>query len=152
MLKTKKLTKIGIIAALYAVITVVFSPISYGPIQIRIAEGLTIFPFFFGSWAAVALWIGCMIANMLGGLGLIDIVFGSLLTLVAGLLTARAKNIWIAGIPPVIVNAFGVALILKLALGVPYWITCLYIGVGETISVYLVGVLLIGNAFNKEFL
>ncbi|GAB6137864.1 QueT transporter family protein [Halanaerobaculum tunisiense] len=152
MIQTNKLTKMGIIAALYVVITVVFSPISYGPIQVRISEGLTILPFFLGSWAAVALWIGCMIANFIGGLGMIDIVFGSLLTLIAGLLTARSKNIWLAGIPPVIINAFGVALILYYTLEVPYWMTTLYVGAGEAISVYLIGVFLIGKVLNKKIL
>lgn len=152
MIKPEVITKIGIIAALYVVITLIFSPISYGPIQVRFSEGLTILPFFLGSWSAVGLWIGCMIANFAGGLGLIDVVFGSLLSLIAGLLTARAKNIWTAGIYPVVINAFGVALILKIVgeLGeAPYLITVFTVGLGQVISVYLIGVLIIGKAFKK---
>lgn len=76
----------GIIAALYAVVTVALAPISFGVYQVRVAEALTILPFL--SRAAVpGLFIGCLVANVYGGLGWQDIVFGSLLTLVAAALT-----------------------------------------------------------------
>ncbi|GAB6098824.1 hypothetical protein JCM16358_07030 [Halanaerocella petrolearia] len=90
-----------------------------------------------------------MIANIFGGLGIIDIIFGSILTLVAGLLTSKAPNKWLAGIFPVIINALGVALILKYTVGAPYWITSLYIGIGETISVYIIGIPIIKLLTNK---
>ncbi|WP_459841636.1 QueT transporter family protein [Halanaerocella petrolearia] len=137
------------IAAIYVVITLIFAPFSYGPIQVRISEALTIIPFYFGPWSAIGLWIGCMIANIFGGLGIIDIIFGSILTLVAGLLTSKAPNKWLAGIFPVIINALGVALILKYTVGAPYWITSLYIGIGETISVYIIGIPIIKLLTNK---
>jgi uncharacterized membrane protein len=122
------------------VLTIILAPISYGAVQVRISEVLTLLPFYLGGWSAIGLWIGCMIANTFGGLGLIDIIGGSLLTLIAGLLSARAKTKWEAGIYPVVINAFGVGLILNLTLNLPYWSTSLYVGLGELISVYVVGI------------
>jgi uncharacterized membrane protein len=139
-MNSKMIAKIGIIAALYAVITIILAPISFGGIQIRISEALTLLPFFMGFKAVIGLWLGCMIANVYGGLGLIDIIFGALLTLIAGFFTARSSTIYKAGIYPVIFNAFGVALILKLVLDLPYFITAFYIGMGQFISVYMIGI------------
>lgn len=148
-INSKLITKIAGVSAIYAVLTILLAPISYGAIQVRIAEALTLLPFFLGNWAAVGLWIGCIFANMFGGLGLIDIIGGSTLTLVAGLLTARANNIWEAGIYPVVINALGVGLILNLTLELPYWSTSLYVGIGELISVYIVGVPAISVTMKK---
>ncbi|AZO95586.1 QueT transporter family protein [Iocasia frigidifontis] len=143
-IETKKITKIAVIAALYAVITLLLAPISYGQLQVRISEALTLLPFYLGGWSAIALWIGCMIANYLGPNGLVDVIFGSLITLLAGLLTARAGNKYEAGIYPVLLNAFGISLILYLIADLPYWITVLYIGLGQFISVYIIGLPLMG--------
>ncbi|MFW5998140.1 MAG: QueT transporter family protein [Bacillota bacterium] len=139
-MKVKIITRIALIAAIYAVVTIILAPISYGHIQVRISEALTLLPFFLGYNAAVGIWLGCMLANIYGGLGLIDIIFGALISLIAGLFTARSQNIYIAGIYPVIFNAFGIALILNIALGVPYLITVVYVGVGQFISVYIIGI------------
>ncbi len=85
---TKKLVTVAVIGALYAVLTLVLAPISYGAIQFRVSEVLCILPFFFPE-SAVGLTIGCVIANLLGpSAGPLDIIFGSLATLLAGLCTA----------------------------------------------------------------
>ena len=138
----KKITKIAVIAALYAVITIGLAPISYGNIQVRISEALTLLPFFLGIPAAIGLWIGCIFANYFGGFGVIDIVLGAGLTLFAGLFTARAKNLYIGAIYPVVFNAFGVAFILYYTLKLPYWLTVLQVGIGEFVSVFIVGIML----------
>lgn len=144
---------IGIISALYVVITIVFAPISYGPIQVRISEALTLLPFF-DPRAIYALFLGCLFSNIFGGLGIYDIIFGSLLTLIAAFLTSKMKNIYIAGIPPVLINAFGVSLYLSLLFKLPYLLTVLYIAIGESISVYAIGVplfLYIGKRIYKDW-
>ena len=150
-MRSKIITKIALVAALYAVITIVLAPISYDNIQVRISEALTLLPFFMGYKAAVGLWIGCMIANIYGGLGLIDIIFGALLTLIAGIFTARARSIYTGGIYPVLFNAFGVGLILKyvLDLPIPYYQLVISVGIGELISVYVIGVPLM-KLINKK--
>lgn len=138
---TKKIAQGAIIAAIYIILTVILAPISYGPIQVRVAEALTLLPFWFGISAAVALWLGVMVANIFGGLGAIDIFGGSLITLVAGILTAKSPNIYVGTLPPVILNAFGVAGILYFVLNLPhYWPLVLYVGIGQTIAVILIGI------------
>lgn len=87
-LNTRKLVAAAVIGALYAALTLALAPISYGAIQFRVSEALCILPFFFPA-SAVGLTIGCVIANLLGpGLGVLDIIFGSLATLLAGICTA----------------------------------------------------------------
>lgn len=84
---TRTLTAAAIIGAAYAVLTVAFAPISYGAVQFRISEVLCIMPYFIPG-TAYGLFVGCALANILTG-NLLDIIFGSLATLSAGLLTAR---------------------------------------------------------------
>ena len=78
----------GLVAALYVVLTLPAAQFAYGPIQFRLAEVLTILPAYgFGSIPGVT--IGCFLANLLnpGNLGPIDIIFGTLATLIAGFLS-----------------------------------------------------------------
>lgn len=150
----KEITKLAVIAAIYVVVTLAISPLSFGRLggfQVRISEAMTLLPFFMGAPVAIALWLGCMLANYIGGLGIVDIVFGSALTLIAGLLTARAKNIFTAGIYPVLINAFGVAFILHYTLELPYWLSVLQVGVGQFISVYIIGMILMNILKKYEF-
>ena len=139
-MKAKVISRTALLAGVYVVITLIFSAFSYGPIQVRLSESLTLLPFYFGSWVAVALWLGCLIANAIGGYGIIDIVFGSLITLTAGLLTAKAPNIWVGALPPILLNAFGVAGILTYVLEVPYFPTALWVGLGQFIAVGIIGI------------
>ena len=136
------------IAAIYVVLNIIFASISYGPIQIRIAESLTVLPFIDPS-AIIGLFVGCILANILGPVGMVDIIGGSLCTLVAAYLTYKLKNPKLAPLPPVLINAFGVSIYLHLLFDLPYWITVLYIGMGEIIACYILGypllILLIKN-------
>jgi uncharacterized membrane protein len=136
------------IAAIYVVLNIIFAPISYGPIQVRIAEALVVLPFIDAS-AIIGLFLGCVLANVYGGLGMVDIIGGSLCTLIAAYLTYKVKNPKLAPLPPVLINAFGVSIYLHLLFDLPYWITVLYIGIGEVIACYILGypllILLIKN-------
>ena len=87
------LTQAAMIAAIYVVLTVVFQPFSFGEIQVRIAEALTILPVFTPA-AIPGLFVGCLIGNIIGGSILPDIVFGSFATLIGALFTylLRRKN------------------------------------------------------------
>ena len=76
----------AMIAAIYVVLTIVFAPSSFGEVQVRIAEALTILPVFTPA-AIPGLFIGCLIGNILGGALLPDIIFGSLATLIGALFT-----------------------------------------------------------------
>lgn len=137
-MKTKMLTRISIIAVLYAVLTLVFAPLSYGFIQVRIAEALTVLPFLFPE-AILGLFIGCLIANIFGGLGIIDIVFGSLATLLAAYCTAKIRRPVFAPLPPVVVNAVVIAFVLHYTLGFPLALSMLYVGLGQFLACYFLG-------------
>ena len=97
----------GIVAALYVVLTYFLAPISYGPIQARISEVMTVFPIF--SWGMIpGVTLGCLISNLLNpdNLGPVDIIGGTLATLLAGWLSylIGKKNKWLGIIPPVVCN------------------------------------------------
>ena len=104
-LNFRELSIAGLIAALYAVISLVFLPISFGIYQVRIAEALTVLPFITAA-AVPGLFIGCLVANIFGGMGWLDIVFGPLITLAAALATRYIYNLsqkrysrWLSLIP-----------------------------------------------------
>lgn len=137
-MKIDKVARIAIIAAIYAAVTVLLAPISYGVLQVRVSEALTILPFIFPE-SFLGLFIGCLIANIFGGLGLIDIIFGSLATLIAGYLTSKMPNQYLAPLPPVLVNAVVVGFILKFVLGAPLFLTMLYVGIGQFLACYVIG-------------
>jgi uncharacterized membrane protein len=147
------LTRAAVIAAIYAVLTILLAPVSYGPVQVRISEALTPLAYIDPA-AIIGLYVGALIANLFSPFGLIDILFGSLLTLIAAFATWGIGRLFkkfgsekiyhyigpLVGILPVVVfNAFGVALILKIAANLPYWPSVLYVGIGEAIAVYVIG-------------
>ena len=104
-LNTKKLVLAAVVAAMYTVLSYfgnIFG-ITYGGMQCRFSEALTVLPFFF-PWTAWGLFAGCILTNILSPMGIADLVFGSLATLIAGLCTARVKNKLLAPVPPVIAN------------------------------------------------
>ena len=112
-MNTKRLTICAVIAAAYAALCLLLAPISYQGVQIRLSEALTILPFI-APYTVGGLFVGCLLANLLNPLGInvLDVVFGSLATLLAGLLTARCKSRWLAPLPPVLVNAVIVGAVL----------------------------------------
>ena len=83
-------TKAAMIAAVYVVITIVLAPISFGQVQLRVSEALTIMPVFTAA-AIPGVFIGCLIGNILGGAVLPDIIFGSLATLVAAVISYKIR-------------------------------------------------------------
>lgn len=131
----------GIIAALYIVLTLIFQPISFGAIQFRISEALTLLPILspFSIWGVS---VGCLLANIISGAPLPDIIFGSLATLISALLTYRLrKYIWLAAIPPVICNAVVIGLVLTYAYHIPtLWLNMLTVGIGQAVVCYALGV------------
>ena len=117
--KTLFLAQAAIIAAIYVVLTVAFAPLSYGEIQVRFSEALTVLPYFTPA-AVPGLFIGCLIANFMGGAVLPDIIFGSIATLL-GALGSRflRKNKYLVPVPPILANAIIVPFVLRYAYGIP---------------------------------
>ncbi len=115
--KVQFITQGAVIAAIYVVLVLIFDTFSFGPIQFRIAEMLTIMPYFTPA-AIPGLFVGCLIANIIGG-GLIwDIVFGSIATLIGAIGSYLVrKNKWLVPLPPIIANTIIVPFVLKYAYG-----------------------------------
>lgn len=124
---------------MYAVLTISLAPISYGPVQFRVSEALTLLPFYLPE-AVPGLFAGCVFANFFGGYGLPDMVFGSLATLIAAILTRKSRNIWLAALCPVVSNMIIIGVMLHILLGVPLIATCIYVALGEAGACYIVGV------------
>ena len=104
-LNTRQITTAALIGGIYVALSYfgnIFG-LTYGPIQCRFSEALTVLPFL-NPLATWGLFVGCIISNILSPYGLPDLIFGSLATLLAGLLTARCKSKWLAPLPPVICN------------------------------------------------
>lgn len=134
----------AVIAALYVVLTYVFAWCASGAVQVRVAEALTILPVF-TSAAVPGLAIGCLIANLLTGCALWDVVFGTLATLLGAIGTRLLKKHgFFATLPPIVVNTLIIPWVLHFVYGDawPVWLLTLTVGVGEVISCGVLGILL----------
>lgn len=150
-LNAKNLATSGIISAVYTALTLILMPISFGAVQFRISEALTILPLFYPQ-AILGLTVGCLVSNLFG-YGVLDIIFGTIATLLSAILTyivgKKIKNNFfkflIGGFFPVIINAFIIPLIFVLSGGNSgvYFTNVLTILLGQAVSVYLIG----GNLF-----
>ena len=143
-LLTRRLAQGAVIAAIYVVLTFVFAPISFGAMQVRIAEMLTILPLFTPA-AIPGLFIGCLLANILGGAIIWDVIFGSIATLIGAALGYVLRfNRWLVPIPAVVSNSVIVPLVLRYGYGVdmPILLMVLYVAIGEIIGCYILGELL----------
>ena len=133
------------IAAIYVVLTTVFAAFSFGQIQVRISEGLTILPYFTPA-AIPGLFVGCILANLLGGAIPADIIFGSLATLIGALGSyALRRHKFLVPIPPIVANTIIVPLVLRYRYGVPEPIPfmMLTVGIGEVISCGVIGMIIL---------
>lgn len=139
------------IAAVYVVLTTVFAAFSFGEVQVRISEALTILPVFTPA-AIPGLFVGCLISNFLGGAILLDVIFGSIATLIGAVFTWKLRNSskWLAPLPPIVANAIIVPFTLYYGYGVniPIPFMMLTVGIGEVISCGVLGMILYG-ALNK---
>ena len=126
-------------------LVILFNYCSFGPIQFRIAEALTILPYFTPA-AIPGLFVGCLLSNILGGAAIWDIIFGSIATLIGAIGTyVLRKNKWLAPLPPIIANTVIVPFVLKYAYGsegifAMFFVT---IGASEFIVCGIIGMLLL---------
>lgn len=118
-MKLRDLTIGALVASLYVILTFVFIPTSFTAVQFRVSEALCIMPVF-TPIAIPALFVGCLLSNLLS-LNLIDIIFGSIATLIAAFLTRKLRgNIFLAVLPPIFVNGLIVGLYLGILSGGNY--------------------------------
>lgn len=133
------------VAALYAGLTIGLAPISYGAVQVRLSECMTLLAFYNKKFIP-GLVLGCFLANLGSPFGLVDIVVGTLATFVAVYLMRYCANIMVASFMPVIANGIIIALELAYLAEVPLDISLLgvmfYIGIGEFIAVSVIGIII----------
>ncbi len=157
--------KVALIAALYSTVSLVLAPFSFGNIQVRIAEGLTLLPLL-SPLPILGLTLGCFITNFIGVimgvniLGMMDVFIGTFATLIAALLTYYFRNIKIKGFPllstlmPVVINAIIIGAELAYVFAPEFTLSyflifALEVGIGQFIAVYLVGLPIL-NALKKR--
>jgi len=154
-LSVRRLVRCAVIAAVYVVVCLVLAPFSYGAVQVRVAEALCLLPVF-GAEYIVGVTLGCFLANLLGSTVVVDVVFGTLATLLACLVTYKLRDIRVKGLaipaslPPVafnmiIVGAFEITFFFSdgaptAMLAVVNSVT---VGIGELISCTILGVALV---------
>lgn len=145
---TRYMVQGAMIAAIYVVLTKLFEPLSFGmngAIECRVSEALTILPVFTPA-AVPGLFVGCLIGNLLGvGVSPVDIIFGSLTTLLAACFTRMLrKNRFLAVLPPIVFNGLIVGGYLPGVYGMdmPIWLSMVYVAAGQAISCGLGGLLL----------
>lgn len=149
-LSIKKITKIGVVAAIYTAISIVAAPISFGSIQVRVAESLTILPVF-SKTHIYGVTLGCFLTNIIGAFmgvniaGFLDVFVGTSATLIAAYSTYALRNIKIKGlpilsaVPPVLINAIFIGYELSFVINggflLPaFLLTAFQVAVGQVIS------------------
>ena len=149
------LTQGAMIAALYVVLTFIanLAGLASGVIQVRLSEALTILPVFTAA-AVPGLAVGCVLANLLTGCAIWDVVFGSLATLIGAVGTRllRGQSPVLAVLPPILSNIIIVPLVLQRVYGVEdaYWYLAMTVGAGEIISCGVLGLLLYRSLKNTK--
>lgn len=147
-MNVRKITYAAAVGALYAALTMLLAPISYGPVQLRLSEALCVLPYFFPS-SAWGLFVGCFVSNLLSSAGIWDVALGSLATLLSSLLIAslgkRHGPKWLACVLPVLFNGVIVGFVLALtsaggeAFG-SLWLVCGgEVAVGEALVLFGLG-------------
>ncbi len=164
-MKTKNVyvVQAGLIAALYFVLTLISNAmgLAFGPIQVRLSEILCILPVFTPA-AIPGLCIGCALSNLASPYGIADILIGTFATLLAAVLTRVLRNVRVKGYPfasslmPVICNAVivGAELTFFLADGksakiTTFLLTALEVGIGEFISVVIIGLMIFYKVLSR---
>lgn len=144
---TSRLVKTALIAAIYAVLTIILAPISYGPVQFRLSEILVLLAFIDPIYI-IGLTLGCFLANLFGGLGIMDLVFGTIATflsvsaisLTSKFIKHRLTSLIISSLWPTIFNGVIIGWMLNYVLQVPLLLTMFQVGIGEFVVVTIIGV------------
>ncbi len=141
----KYMTKASLIAGIYLLLVLIQIPmgtLAFGPIQLRLAEGLVLLPLVEAA-AVPGIFIGCLLANIIlspfSAFGIIDIIGGSLVSLLAAYLTRKASSKYLGSLPPIILNGFIISIWVSYFTNIPYLPTVLGISLGEAASVLLLG-------------
>ncbi len=156
----RQMTLAAAVAALYVVLSALSNilNLTYGPVQLRFSEALTVLPFLcpVTTWG---LFVGCIVTNILSPYGALDLIFGSLATLIAGFLTARCPSKWLAPLPPIACNFLLVGGLLAYqeagftsAFPTAFLFNGIGVAVGEAVACYVLGMILLTVLPNSDIL
>lgn len=139
--KTKKITRLAIIAGLYAALTIVFSFISYGEIQVRLSEMLIILCFFSKDYI-LSLTFGCLIANVFSPFGIVDCIFGTLATFLSAIFIYISRRyfkfgLFVSCLWPVLFNGIIVGIEIAVLSDISIGLSILYVSAGELIAMMI---------------
>lgn len=135
-MNTKKISRLAIIAGLYAALTIVFSFISYGEIQVRLSEILILLCFFNKDYI-LSVTFGCLIANLFSPFGIYDIIFGTVATLISAILVSKIRNMFVAALMPVILNGLIVGVEIALLSDINIYLSMIFVATGELIAMMI---------------
>lgn len=144
----------ALVAAVYAVLTILLGNFGYGDIQFRVAE-ILLFLVFFRKDFAIGLILGTIIANAFSPLMPWDLLFGTLATIIVVLLISITPKLWPAIIFATIINGFVIGAELYLILGLPFWLSVLTVSLGEFVVMvagYLIFSLLRKNKYFMDII
>ena len=152
--KTREVAIVGIIAAIYCVVTLALGFISYGPIQFRVSEILMFLPLLSKEYIVT---LGCFLANVIGPYGVPDIIFGTLATLISSVLVYLTPKLFgknkytllIASIWPTIINALIIGWMLYKFVGLPFALSAFEVALGEFVVITIVGLPIFKMVNNK---
>ncbi|MBR4554721.1 MAG: QueT transporter family protein [Ruminococcus sp.] len=139
---SRRLTRIGVSAALYVVATLLCAPLAYEAVQFRVSEMLMLLCFYSKDYI-LSMTIGCFIANLFSSLGMADMLFGTSATLIAAVLIYAFRNrtnLFVASLFPVAANALIIGAELKFIFGDPFWVNAAYVALGEFVCITVLGV------------
>lgn len=131
----------AVIAAIYTALTMVCMPVAFGPVQFRVSEALCILPFFTPA-AIPGLFLGCFLSNLLCGAAALDVVFGSIATLIGAVGSYLLRNHkWAVCVPPILANTVIIPWVLRYAYGsadlIP--VAMVTVGIGEILAIGVLG-------------
>ena len=140
MKKNNNLIKSALIAAVYTAVSLIFQPLNFGPLQLRVSEAASVLVLYTPA-APWGLFLGCVLTNIFSPYGLLDAVAGSLATLTAGLIARKINNRHLAMLPFVFVNAVVVSFVICYTSATMQllFLNFLYLAISEGLSVYVLG-------------
>lgn len=149
-IRTNYIVKTAIIAATYAVLTMLLAPISYGPIQFRVSEIMVLLVFIDKRYFT-GIALGTFLAGLFSPYGMLDAVVGTIATVVAlgGIIFVRRalgdnlKSLMIASLSPTIANGIIIGWLISYSVGIPFLMPALQVALGEFVVVSIVGVIVI---------
>ncbi len=139
----------AVLAAVYAVATIVLAPISYGMVQFRLSEILVLLAFI-NRKTIPGLVLGCLLANLYSQLGMMDVIFGTLATYISVMIMSRISNIWVSSIIPSIVNGVVIGILLNVVADFPLFLSMASVVAGEFVVVTIIGVPLVKTVLLKN--